>query len=1243
MKKNKKENQKTDVSGNIYRKTEILKDSWRKTATLGIGVSILILFSWINTAADTATGNQSKSLPQFDIGGVSIDLSERSPEKTEITGEDLIDNGSFEEIEDKTGKPKGWTDEFHVHTHDKEQGKSLTPKLAPIMERTLSCDNPPDGKNCVLITSPLKAYEAIQDEKQIPLISNYYATTVELSDTSIPRKFLLSFKYRGKSFLDANDRIMVLVEFRDGAEKTAQRKTTRDMIMEGLPFSATWKERQLEFVAPQGTKYLTVYLRLYNYGEAAFDEVKLHELNVSKGVTIRLLPFSFLDNLFCISSGNPGILTLSCQNEADVKINKPFVYLELPEKIELLQPRLPLKLQEKGEVVSAGEKYIRYKIDISGLKHTIPKYSYNIYHAFACLLYTDLPAGGVYSGKYWFQDENYETPPRNFALKVLPGIKGKTPLLFESGAMFSRNAEFDDDRAVETLTSFYRNVGFNAVHLDGKMMKILESFRNKNIKRYMQPQWLCNGYRIGLGTKPDNVKFQAMDGSYCKDSGRDGLCPVEVYTEGEYFNEYVVKPLREILVVERSFDGIMPNWEPFMFDYKGCFCPKCKQEFIKYSGLPEDEVNNLWPKDIIKEYRDLWVKFRSWQHGKMVVTIEKIINGLGKEAGIDAHFIPEIAWCSLSERYQNLYTQNLPVDYLDKLPVLEPWGPYVLSSFQKPYKYGTGSHLATYGAASEVNDFIAKRIKDPEKRPKLISFPHGYQKEHEVTEPEAIAFEYLCFFLNRWHGAMAYYFPKGYDARYWAALANANTLIADYESFVFKGIKSPDVTVKTETPVPPFGTSTDGVISCVYDVSRIPLIKENPSLIQMVAYELDGKRMIAVGNFWQKGDVFVRLSVSGLQENQQYVLRQPQFDSCLTGKNGNKALSAAELRNGILIHVGALRFSFFVVETYKDGMNYGMEVTPAIMNDFMAKRLPEIKESIAFEDKYRMELSQKEVKENEIPDYAKEIKNLSQGKLSCKAETPMGTNALCAVISNGDEKLIIDPANGGRIKSWENKTTELISQSPTMGMALDAFWWPMSAIITAPYNIDRVEIKDGVLTLSMHRTLTVKDNMKLAGMTVTKTYNIFEKDGSVKVSSEIKNTTEGELSFSFRHHNMLSFMEIRNGKSGYAVIGGGNSRQKFERTFTTRLYRFFKDPDQELEKAFNIDGIKQIADSTAEFESPWTPSILAIDILNKKDLHGFIFWDSADQDTASFEPLYKVIKLAPGMSWSADMFVRLKK
>ena len=107
-------------------------------------------------------------------------------------------------------------------------------------------------------------------------------------------------------------------------------------------------------------------------------------------------------------------------------------------------------------------------------------------------------------------------------------------------------------------------------------------------------------------------------------------------------------------------DIFMTNWEPYYLDSKGCFCERCRDEFIKYSkGKPSKaDIMAVWPKDLLRKYADEYFKFRSWQHGKLVVTLHKDVAALGRSAGKTSIFIPEVSWRCATHKHNHWFCKD---------------------------------------------------------------------------------------------------------------------------------------------------------------------------------------------------------------------------------------------------------------------------------------------------------------------------------------------------------------------------------------------------------------------------------------------------------------------------------------------------------------------------------------------------------------------------------------------------------
>ncbi len=968
-----------------------------------------------------------------------------------------------------------------------------------------------------------------------------------------------------------------------------------------------------------------VSLDLFEKSPAVGARIENIQKAEAKGVSMFLYPAAYSDNLFCLSSHDVGLLMFWFVNQAGSPIAEPRVILELPESIHLLDVSEGARIIDRKSVSAQGGATTQYEIDISGLKNSIGK-EINAWRGLWCMLQTDLPASGkIYPGRYWYADGAAQTEPLSFDLKVLPSVQGPTPSLFKSGAVFGLDSTFENDEAVRLFAAFYQRVGFNSVHISkpGKFSAVLGQ---EGIKRYFQPYLLVNGYQLGLGEKPDSVRFQYADGTY----DARGICPIEVYREGEYFKSQIVAPLRQALVTDRQADSIMSNWEPYMYEYKGCFCKRCKEEFLAFSKLDRKTVDEIWPKRVLlKAYSATWIRFRSWQHAKLVTTLEKTIHELGQEAGIESHFIPEISWSSLTplvDHFDGMH-QYLPLDYATQLPVLEPWGPYCWYELMDSCEYSTGFHMPVWASAKATQDYLNTRIPDPAKRPQIIAFPHGHQVKGCITTPEEIEFDCLTFFLNRWNGAFPYYFPKGYDARYWTAMSQTNARIALFESYTLQGTPLNQHSLEILTPVPEIHPKE----SENRYLELLDLLKSK-CIIQSVECQRDNKRLIAVGNFWQKGEVFLRLKVEGTKANTRYVLWEPSEKRHYVNEKGEVALSAQELAKGLTVHVGALRYAFFVLEPHQANADYGNAVSPQFMAETIKSRLPTIQKAFDLEQKNKLQ-GKADGKDATMDD--DQLVVLKKDGLQCGPARVESLHRNCLLFASSSQQLMVDPGNGGRVVSWKVKNAELVHQEKNLGLLLDGFWYPAdsAAPITQPYEVVAQKESENGLAVTLSRKLQ-KEVKGLEGLTVRKTLTVSAKDAGFTVLTEIENTSNVEKEFAFRYHNMPAFLE-QGDTEGCVWMGSKEGRLAFKRDFICKMYRFAAIADPLIDKAFEMSQMLTINSPVIKLEGGGLPVPLQV-TFEKNRLYSLAFWDGGSQPCATLEPIFNRTRLKPGEIWKTQ-------
>ena len=1169
----------------------------------------------------------------LDKGGVSIDFSKVKPPQAVTTGPNLLKNGSFENVDAK-GSPvkKGeWYRSWHVHSlpNEKKQALALQKKGDSLAITSTTTDNPSDGKRCAVISTSAKVHEMRSDTKNgKPMFSNGFGCTIKLPKGSVPGKFNLSFMLRGKlaKGIPGLNKFVVLATFTGGSDKPWKCKRLGKQLVKHINMTGAWRKVNLPLLAPKGTNFITIYLKLYGCGESFVDDVQLRPAKMIPGVTVKAIPMAFLDNTFCLAQSKPAMLGICGKNEAGVKIAKPFLNVKIPAEIKLISVRDYLPIVSKKSISEDGKKYLQYKIDLRMYRGAIKKDVYGTWNMVTLMLESDLKPGTVMPLFYQYIDGAYATPWEKIAVKIIPAqAKVTAPKYFKVAPMFGGDGSFAAPEAAKKFAQFIKDSGFNSIH--GRFPKTQnEALKKAGIERYLQIYYLCNGYRIGQKKKPESALFMLADGTY-RTKPREAICPVEVYQQGPYYKEAVIPMLRDYLVKKNLTDQVMSNWEPYMFNFKGCFCNRCKAEFIKYSKIPASEVDKAWPKDVLVKYRDKWIKFRSWQHGQLVKTLEKAINKIGKESGKDSHFIPEIAWSSLTEGGRDHFNQNDPRDYMDSLPVIEPWGPYIFFDYSRPYIYNTGIHLITYEAGKNIKKYVAKYVPDAQKRPELIAFPHGLQCDTWVTEPEALSFEILCYFVNGWEGAFLYYMPRGYDARWWNSVTEANRKISAYEDFVFKGKRINTAKVKAVSPIPtsklPRFWREGGNF-----LQKIPSLAD-AKLLNAVEFKLGDKRLVAVGNFWQKAECFFNLTVPGLKPDGKYSISQPVKKLRFTTSGSKDYFTGKELADGVLLQVGALRWTFFVVEPY-NGKSAGTAINQSDIKKDMIASLPAIKKAIVWETKYQKSLDSSSAKANALPDYSK-LKAISNKNVSCKVTK--FDNAPALKIFGKLGTAILAPAKGGMLMSWKNSGNELVG-TEIGGLCGDAFWWPRTAVsvsvIQTPYKVVSQNKTVSGLNVVLERKLTLDDSKALQGSVLRKTYD-FNSNGTFKVTTAIINATQSDIRFSYRRRSTSAFMGMVNGKRGKAQLGD----KVFERVFIQKLFRYAPDKEADLEKSFRMDSVMLSKSPSVIFSAPWI-KVKAEFTAEKKKLYCFVFWDSGKQKFSTFEQVFRKTALAPGKTWSAS-------
>ena len=877
-------------------------------------------------AADTGL---SAAAPALDRGGVSVDFQKFKRIDTDKSGgtdtTNLLSNGGLEQLDAKTSLPVGWANDFWYYSDEPDRHEQAK-KLRPLGTRRVSPATPAEGKYCFeLGMADAEAGKNTGGKS----FSNNLTVTIPALHLEADEKYVLSFRYKAE-YSKRGGKLSVYIPFAG-----ADGKETRPHVFQDVPGASTsWQRDWVEFVAPKATAKMSIQFRFTDYGRAFIDDVRLVADKTPGSVTLAVLPFSFIDDTFVLPSGQVGILQLAGRNAARRSFSVPSIVLTLPEAIRIRALRNgPAALLAERPLERDGKKYVEYRIAYS-MPGLMGQDKYSMAHGEFILLQTVLPAGEtLYPAECYFADKEYKGDVRRFNIRVSAPVHGRQPKLFETGGHIWNEFTYADPGALKELAEFYTGTGFNVIQQMGASStpQMSAAFKTAGVRRYVQ-QLMVNGYMV-FTKLPEEVRYRRADGSQAENE----ICPVAVYGKGRYFTGSIVPELRKIIVDNDLADSLMCNWEPYMYVFNGCFCDNCRTEFIKYAKLPAEEVAAVWPKEVTRKYADVWPAFRSWQHAQLLITMEETVAELGRSAGKKSHFIPEIDnHFTLTNAWPR--SQYDPRDYMEKLPVIEAWGPYLYHQFTRPYAYTLGNHLSLYERAVDPIEYLQHAIPDPSRRPALIAFPAGFVGGDWILEPEAIAFETLCYFTGGWQGSIAYFFPMGFDGRYFQAMAEANTLIADHEEMVFKGRridKKERFAMKVLSPLPPVS---------VPDKSGL-----EPSLLQAQEFAYGDRRLFAVGNFWQRGDAWVTITPANLPDNGNFVLRELSRNRTFANRGGKTVWTAGELRKGVTVHVGALRWAFFTLAPWQTGVDYGEVMTPARLEAGLKRHRKELQKNLEAE------------------------------------------------------------------------------------------------------------------------------------------------------------------------------------------------------------------------------------------------------------------------------------------------------
>jgi hypothetical protein len=241
-----------------------------------------------------------------------------------------------------------------------------------------------------------------------------------------------------------------------------------------------------------------------------------------------------------------------------------------------------------------------------------------------------------------------------------------------------------------------------------------------------------------------------------------------------------------------------------------------------------------------------------------------------------------------------------PADYAGDMEWMNFWGPYIYWDAQAPYGKTEREPVWHFLMARDIRENTDREYPIG-RRPKLMAFPHALEGRSWVTEPEHLSMAFDSYFFNRWEASIGYFFPQGYDARYWRAFAEATGRAALCEKFVADGRRC-DGECSVET-VPEYEKR-------ISVESKYTPVFRDESLLQHVAYDHERSRIVAVLNFSDRADAFFVLKARGLSGS--FAIVDDKGVSYRPGR-WRRLWRGEELASGVMLYVAAARTKVFFI------------------------------------------------------------------------------------------------------------------------------------------------------------------------------------------------------------------------------------------------------------------------------------------------------------------------------------------
>ncbi|MFQ5811041.1 MAG: hypothetical protein ACE5JM_15590, partial [Armatimonadota bacterium] len=544
---------------------------------------------------------------------------------------------------------------------------------------------------------------------------------------------------------------------------------------------------------------------------------------------------------------------------------------------------------------------------------------------------TDLERPGVLGNAYYkyaysVNGREYSSSERSFRLVLEERIATESPKEFLQGVWFmnmTRNFT-DHDATAHRLLEFYKQVGFNSIwgvggpseYSSAKELGLL-------VVRSGSKQYCANGYAfMATGelaqqlTEEEQFRFHPNFERYGQRYLRPGVVCPEVLASEEFFPHIKESALRNL----RTADHLYENWEPYMFQKRGCVCGRCRRAFRQFAGMTDEQVSAIWPDCVVDLQSEIHSRFASHQIARVHRVLQRALREASREMGrtIPAGFVPAISPKEFDPEQDRHYT-NGAKEYVRYLDMFTIWGmPFDVNLGVVNLQRMVGHNLRFLPAIERTLELVGEhgRKQGDRRLPRVcnVSGIHFVGLDR-FAMPKVYYFQTVMNFLQGMDGHSSYH-EAGVDARFIRLRAKAARIMAAYEQMTLHGARRENYRAEVVSPSP-----------------TLP----DRDILYSISHERDGERIIALGNDYYK-TIYVRLAIDDLGTANAHWLVDRINGRIYGGETG---YSRADLGRGVLIDIPSKEFRILEIHAGGHGVaaaDFELTDEAAVAADYSRQR-----------------------------------------------------------------------------------------------------------------------------------------------------------------------------------------------------------------------------------------------------------------------------------------------------------------